>query len=468
MFSENTADNTQYLPKSTLKKKTMDRELSQHLQTWRNKPVHLPLLLRGARQVGKTFLVEQFGQAHFDNFISINFEAEPEYCTCFETLKPNEIITKIQVLSQQTVTPGQTLLFLDEIQACPNAIMALRYFKEKMPALHIIGAGSLLEFALEEEGMKMPVGRVQYLYLRQLSFREYLKVTNNLHLLEFLNQVSLHSAIPEAIHQQATKLVREYMIIGGMPMVVASYIKNQSLTECQQYQTLILRTYSDDFAKFATTAHHKYLQQVYDSCPALVGQQIKYVNLSPDMDPRYLKTAIANLGKAGVVTSIKSSAASGLPLSAQVNEKKFKLLFLDVGLLKRATKLEIELLFSEDLMLLNRGAVAEQFVGQELLAYQDPYDEPQLHYWTREEKSSVAEVDYLINLGSKILPIEVKAGRTGSLKSLHLLLKERSLPLGLRFSEKELSLHNNVLSIPFYLIHHYPRLVEEALQSFWP
>ncbi|MDQ2993650.1 MAG: ATP-binding protein [Pseudomonadota bacterium] len=439
----------------------MLRDLLSHLKRWQTKATHLPLLLRGPRQVGKTFLIEQFGKAYFDNLVTINFEESPEYKACFDTLKPDEILAKIEVLSQQSIVPGKTLLFLDEIQSCTSAIIALRYFKEQLPALHVIGAGSLLEFALREKNMSMPVGRVQYCYLKPLSFNEYLQASDNQNLIEFLNTATIQSGIPTAIHEKALKLVREYMIIGGMPMVVAAHIEGQSLRECQEYQTIILRTYGDDFAKYAATSRHKYLQQVYNQTPGLVGEQIKYVKISPDMDSRYLKDAISDLSKAGVISPIYSTSASGLPLVTHTNEKKFKLLFLDIGILKRATRLDMELLFAEDLMLLNRGAIAEQFVGQELLAYQNPHDQPHLYYWSRDEKSSQAEVDYIINIDSKIVPIEVKSGKTGSLKSLHIFLEEKNCPLGVRISAKELSRHQNIISIPLFMINQLERLIAE-------
>lgn len=442
----------------------MQRELLAYLQTWYVQKQHLPLLLRGARQVGKTYLVEQFGKMYFDNVLKINFEESPNYSACFSTLTPKEILAKIEVLNQQNVVPGKTLLFLDEIQLCPNAIMALRYFKEQFPALHVIGAGSLLEFALREQGMNIPVGRVQYMYLKQLSFREYLKVSGNDKLAKFLMGVTLEEGIPEVIHDQALKLIREYMIIGGMPMVVDSYLNNHSLLECQQYQTMLLRTYGDDFAKYAVTARHRYLQQVYNQTPGLVGQQIKYVNIAADMDSRYLKTAIFDLNKAGVIFSVFSTSASGLPLITHVNHKKFKLLFLDVGLLTRATKLEAELLLNQDLLLLNRGAIAEQFVGQELIAYQDPYDEPQLYYWSREEKTSTAEVDYILNIDSQIVPIEVKSGKSGTLKSLHILMREKKLPIGIKISTQKLAMAQNILTVPFYMIAELPRLVRSIVR----
>lgn len=438
----------------------MKRDLLAELKTWQKQAIHLPILLRGARQVGKTYLVEQFGREFFSNMVSINFEESPEFIPCFETNKPQEIISKIEIISKQTITPGETLLFLDEIQICPKAIIALRYFKEKMEKLHIIGAGSLLEFALEEKGMEMPVGRVQYLYLKPLSFREFLVATDNYQLIDYLDTVDLNTSISIAIHDQALKLVRQYMILGGMPMVMAAYLTSSSYLECQHYQTLLLKTYSDDFSKYATTAQHKYLQEIYDKTPGLVAQQIKYANISQHVESRFLKKAILDLSKAGVITPIYSTSASGLPFLTHINERKFKLLFLDIGLLKRAMKLEIDLLFNEDLLLLNRGAIAEQFVGQELLAYQDPYDEPQLYYWAREEKSSQAEVDYVINVDSTIVPIEVKSGKTGTLRSMHLFLNDKKLDIGIRISSGELQLNQQILTIPFYLIHQLKRLVK--------
>ncbi len=440
----------------------MKRRLLAELIAWQKKPIHLPLLLRGARQVGKSFLVEYFGQHYFQNTVVINFEQSPEYSDCFATLKPHDILHKIEILSGQSIIPGQSLLFLDEIQICPNAIMALRYFKEQMPELHVIGAGSLLEFALGEKGFHMPVGRVQYLYLKPLSFQEYLQAKGLDKLQAFIHTATLDTDIPDAIHDKALQMVQEYMAIGGMPMVVEHFIQNQSLRECQEYQTLVLKTYSDDFAKYADTAHHKYLQQVYDRTPGLVGQQIKYVNISANMDSRYLKEAIHSLSKAGVITPIYASLAAGLPLISHVQEKKFKLLFLDIGLLKRASRLDIDLLLNPALMLNNRGALTEQFVGQELLAYQDPYDEAQLYYWCRDKKGSSAEVDYLSHVDSQIIPIEVKSGKTGRLKSLQILLQEKSLPLGIRISTKKLQRQGNILSIPFYMIAEIARLVSSV------
>ena len=441
----------------------MQRELLNYLLNWQQNRLHLPLLLRGARQVGKTYLIEQFGKTNFDKFININFEMSPEYISCFSTLKPNEIINKIEIMYNQEIIPGKTLLFLDEIQNCTNAIMSLRYFKEQIPDLHIVGAGSLLEFALQQQGMKMPVGRVQYLYLKPVSFREYLTATNNKKLLQYISTVNFNNKLTDLIHDKALQLIKEYMAIGGMPMVLDNFLKKNSAKEAQNLQTALLKTYSDDFSKYSTTAQHKYLQQVYNKTPGLVGDQIKYVNISSELDSRSLKMAISNLNKAGVITSVYSTSANGLPLITHMQEKKFKLVFLDVGLMKRAANLDLEMLLTTDPILLNRGAIAEQFVGQELIAYQDPYAQPTLYYWSREQRGSSAEVDYLINIDNNIVPIEVKAGKTGNLKSLKIIMQEKNLPFGIRVSAKELSLQDNIVSIPFYMISEIPRLYKELM-----
>lgn len=438
----------------------MKRSLLPELIKWKKSEPHLPLLLRGARQVGKTHLVREFARQHFQDIVEINFEKETKFKACFDSLDPISILSSIALMKQQDIKAGKTLLFLDEIQACPQAIMALRYFKEEMPKLHVIGAGSLLEFAINSEAISMPVGRIQYIYLKPLSFTEYLQASGHQRYVDFLGHVTLDSKIPEANHNDLLRLVREYMVLGGMPMVVDSYIKNKDLLTCQRYQTLILDTYRDDFAKYASKANHVHLEKVFDKTPGLVGQQIKYSTIDPDTRSREIKSAIEKLNHAGIIYPCYSSLASGLPLHTFINERKFKLIFLDVGLVNRMTHLEVALLLKEDLFLLNRGSVAEQYVAQELLAYQDCYEKAQVFYWCRENKNSNAEVDFLLHFGSQILPIEVKSGSTGRLKSLQVFLSEKKCPLGVRISERPLEMNHNILSVPFYLISQLGRLIK--------
>lgn len=441
----------------------MEREITKHLLDWKDTPssARYPLMIRGARQIGKTFTIERFGEQNFESVVSINFEESPEFDQCFNSLSPQKIIESIEIITNIDIEPGKTLLFFDEIQKCPRAIMALRYFKEKLPTLHVISAGSLLEFALREEGFSMPVGRVQYLYFKQLSFIEFLFNSKNTKMLDYIRNINLDKEIPEAIHKKGLELVRQYMILGGMPKVLQTYFDNKSYLDGQRIQNILLTTYKDDFSKYAKTSLHKYLDKVYQKTPSLVGSQIKYSHISQDLDSRYLKIAIDDLSSAGVIFPIFSTSCSGLPLNAHENERKFKLLFLDVGLLQRSTKIEATDLLSQDLLLLNQGAIAEQLVGQELLSYQNPFEEKELFYWSRDQRGSSAEVDYIIRHKSEIIPIEVKAGKTGSLRSLHLLLKEKNLNRGLRISSKKLEIKGNILSVPFYLISKIPQLLDQ-------
>jgi len=191
--------------------------------------------------VGKSYIVTQFAQQHFKNFVTVNFELEPELISCFTSLNPIEIIKSIQVNTHQKIISGETLLFLDEIQECPRAIQSLRYFKENMPDLHVIGAGSLLEFALNDENFRMPVGRVEFLHLKPLSFQEFLIALNEESIVEYLNQITLTSTIQEAVHIKLLKRIREYWVLGGMPDVLQQYIEdNTALAECQHTQTVLL------------------------------------------------------------------------------------------------------------------------------------------------------------------------------------------------------------------------------------
>lgn len=438
----------------------MRRTIEPILKEWKTQNHRLPIILRGARQVGKSFIVEKFGRENFKSVVICNFEFRPELINCFDNLDPVSICAKLEIAFKIRIVPGETLLFLDEIQNCPKAIVALRYFKENLPALHVIAAGSLLEFALHEEQFSFPVGRVQFLYLKPLSFYEYLLSQNHDQLIALLEQVSLQNPIEPFIHDQLLLLIREYFLIGGMPAVVRRFLETHSFVECQTLLAGLLETYRSDFPKYATKAQYRYLQTFFEKVPGVVCQHFKYTLISPEHRSHDLKIALEQLGWAGLLNKILATSASGIPLQVHAKENKFKLLFLDGGLINRANKLDIQAAWETELMQINAGAQAEQFVGQELLAYGDPHMNQQLYYWERDKKGSMAEVDYVIQRGSHIFPIEVKAGTTGSLKSLTQFLNEKQAPFGIRISQHPLSFHDRVLSIPLYLINQLPRLMD--------
>lgn len=439
----------------------MRRTIEPILKKWKDQKERLPIILRGARQVGKSFIVEKFGKENFQSLLTCNFEFRPELANCFDNLDPIAICAKLEVAFRERIIPGQTLLFLDEIQNCPKAIMALRYFKEKLPALHVIAAGSLLEFALHEEQFSFPVGRIQFLYLKPLSFHEYLLSKNHDQLVALLEKTTLQHPLESFIHEQLLLLLREYFLIGGMPAVVRCFQETESFLECQIILTGLLATYRADFPKYTTKTQYKHLQTFFEKAPGLIAQHFKYTLVSPEHRSTDLKVALEQLGWAGLVHKVLATSASGIPLQVHAKENKFKLLFLDCGLANCANKLDIQTAWDTDLMQINAGNQAEQFVGQELLAYADPHENTQLYYWEREKKGSMAEVDYVIQAGSKIIPIEVKAGTTGSLKSLTQFLLEKQSSFGIRISQHPLSFHQKVLSLPLYMIDRLPKLIEE-------
>ncbi len=440
----------------------MKRLIEAKLIEWKESKQRSPLILRGARQVGKTYLVEAFAKQHFRNIVSINFEKKPEYASCFSTFEVKDILQKICVYQGAIIESGHTLLFLDEIQACPEAIQALRYFKEDMPELHVIAAGSLLEFALQEPGFKMPVGRVQYLYLKPLSFLEYLEAKHKFTWIEAIQSVTLKKPIPDILHQALLNEIKIYTMMGGMPAVVNHLMDEGISGAFQETQHHILETYRDDFAKYASMAKQMHLRTVFEQLPHLVAQQTNYHKINPDVHSRFLKEAIHYLGLAGIVYQIYATSASGLPLNAQSHFNKYKLFFLDIGLLTAKGGLLTQALMNEDILLINRGEMAEQLVCQELLAYQPAYTAAQLHYWAREQKGSQAKVDFVIQSGVNIIPIEVKAGSVGRLKSLQVMMVEKNIPLGVRVSQQALTYDETkkILSVPFYLVSQIERLIE--------
>lgn len=441
----------------------MKREIEGSiLPLWKNSKDRKPLLLRGARQVGKTYTLRSFGQGHFKNVVEINFELQPELKKIFQTLDPEEIIKNIRLSLNASIEPGETLLFLDEIQECPQAITSLRYFYENLPDLHVVGAGSLLEFSLGDRGFKMPVGRVQYLYLQPLSFEEFLTALNEEALKDFLHEVSIKKVVPEVIHEKFLKLFREYLRIGGMPAVVRTYLEDRAAIDYQNQQTLLLQTYRDDFGKYAASrSRQAQLQKVFLSAPSMVGKRYKYSHVDRDVQARDLKEALSLLNQAGVIYKVVSASAHGLPF--QLNENKFKILFLDVGLMQRGCGLDAEIASAENFLAVNAGALAEQVVGQELLAYGNPHEDRRLFFWVRDKKNSQAEIDYLTTHQSHILPIEIKSGSTGTLKSLKLFMEEHKTKVGIRFSGHPLSFHEQILSIPLYAVSQMSRLVEEVM-----
>ena len=430
----------------------INRKIYNSLKDWIVSPIRKPLLIRGARQVGKSFIVNHFAKNEFSSYLTLNFERNPEYKEIFTSFDPIEIVEKISLIKGKKITPGETLLFLDEIQDCPNAILALRYFYEEMPELHVIGAGSLLEFALESEQFKVPVGRIQYMYMHPLSFSEFMEAMGESDLFAYVMKGGVRQIIPDIIHEKLLNLVRKYFVLGGMPEVLNEYIISGDIINCQRIQRSIIDTYIDDFGKYSKKMDHKILQKVFYAAASKVGQKFVYASIDNTMKSRELKSAVKLLETAGVLTRIKRTNGEGLPLEANVKDNFFKLLFLDIGLLHNVSGIYGETVLQESLASIFQGAVAEQFVGQELIAIQDYNTKPNLYYWAREAKNSSAEIDYLVNIKNKIIPIEVKSGSVSRMKSLQMFMDQYHSEFGLKVSQDMYGHFQKIISIPFYAL----------------
>ena len=433
----------------------MERDIYSILKQWKSSNERRPLLIRGARQTGKTFIVKEFGKKEFNDQIYINFERNPEYRDIFDTFLPLEIIEKISLFTSKTPIQGKTLLFLDEIQDCPKAIVSLRYFFEELPGLHIIGAGSLLEFALRSEKFKMPVGRVQYLYLQPMSFGEFLDAVGESKLRSHIREMANLEKLPESLHLKLNEYVRKYFITGGMPAVVNEYVTSRDLNICKRIQRSILDTYIDDFAKYSSEVKHVYLRKVFNAVPAIVGQKFVYAQIDRHVKSRELKNALELLETAGVVTRIRQTSGAGIPLSSGVHESIFKVLFLDIGLFHAICGIYTETAMEKDFTAIFKGAVAEQFAGQELIACHSPYTKAELFYWGRDAKNSSAEVDYIIEKEGHIIPVEIKSGFTGRMKSLYMFISKYNSETALKISQAPYKKDNPITFLPFYAIESF-------------
>lgn len=408
----------------------MDRLITKKLLDWKKRPNRKPLILRGARQVGKTHTVLDFGREHFKGKVHVvDLEKHPDWHHIFDrNLVAKRILSELEILLNARITPGTDLLFFDEIQTCPRAIMALRYFYEEFPKLHLIAAGSLLEFATKK--ISFPVGRVQMLNMFPMSFPEFLHASGKTLAAETV--LSPATRQPGAIHTTLLEELRRYFFIGGMPECVNTFVQTGKIRDAFEVQADLVNTFRQDFSKYAPYSDARCLNAVLSATAKHVGHQTKYSQLAEGFTNPTIKKAFDLLCLAQVIRKVPATSPAGLPLGAAASERKFKALMLDVGLMQHLCGLPVDVEFAKtDLLSIYQGALAEQFVGQELVAA----GQSELYYWAREAKSSSAEVDYLIVKDGKIHPIEVKSGAAGKLKSLHLLLQNYPhCPAGYVFS----------------------------------
>ena len=420
--------------------KYISRSIDKTLEEWKESTTHKPLLLRGARQVGKSSAVRHLG-TQFKYFAEVNFESAKSIATFFKgDLDVKLISSKISNYIQVPIIPGQTLLFLDEIQACPEAIMALRFFKEDYPELHVIAAGSLLEFALQS----LPtfgVGRIHSVFMYPMTFDEFLVAMNMGGLLAMRREATATHPLDAPFHDKLVNLFRTYLMVGGMPEAVATWRETTDFLKCQQVHQDIILTYEDDFNKYGRRVNPELLRLTLHGVCHQIGQKLTFSRISEGYRSAQIREALNLLTLAGLVIPVVATSANGVPLDAESDEKRAKYLFLDSGLLLAILHLDGQL--GHDLIklimtatpqdLINKGSITEMVAGLEISRYKSPVMRPRLFYWEK-TGNSIAEIDYLSIRSMKVLPIEIKAGTQGGMKSLWIFMREKHLNNAVRCS----------------------------------
>ena len=452
----------------------MERFVEGPLRRWLARRRRKPLVLRGARQVGKTTVVRRFAAAAGLDLCEVNLERHLYLDEVFKSLDTRRILRELETIGGRRLTGA--ILFLDEVQAAPHALHALRYLYEDRPELPVLAAGSLLEFALADHAFSMPVGRIEYLHLGPMSFAEFLRAADA-GLSEQLDSFDPEAPPGDAAHRLLHRRLREYLLVGGLPEAVQAHCETGSPLEVASVHRSIADTYRDDFAKYAKGSRLTRLQRLFGAIPRSVGRKVTYRNLDPDARAEEVRAALDLLVKARIAARVTHSHCSGLPLGADADERTCKLLFLDVGLMNHVCGLDAPSIDAlDEIRLVNEGGIAEQYVGQQLMAFGAGEAAPALHYWLRHARAGNAEVDYVISRGDWIVPVEVKAGRSGSLKSLFQFAHEKRPPLAVRFDANPPSLQTvrhavragnaaapvtlRLLSLPLYAVEALPRLID--------
>lgn len=436
------------------------RSIDRFLLEWAKESNHKPLLLQGARQVGKSSAIRQLGKT-FKNFVEVNFERDKEIISVFRgNLNPKDIASRLSAFYGIPIVPGETLLFLDEIQACSEAIHSLWFFYEDYPELHVIAAGSLLEFALKKMA-SFGVGRVRSFFMYPMSFDEFLVATGNAGWIDVKQNSSPRNPVFDALHGKLVEAFRDYLMVGGMPEAVSTWVETGDYLKCQQVQDDIMLAYEDDFSKYEEKADPMLLRQTLRSVALQIGSKFVFSQVQGNYRSEKVKTALELLKDAGLIRQAVHTAANGIPLGAEINDKFVKYIFLDSGLLLRLLGLENPsgqsemsklILAGAAADLVNKGHVTEMVAGLELLKYNTPAQRHDLYYWQNLSRGAQAEVDYVIVKDMKVVPVEVKAGTSGSMKSMYQFMSDKNLEYGIRTSLENFGALGKVDIIPLYAL----------------
>lgn len=418
-----------------------ERIIDRYLSEWATRPIHKPILLRGARQVGKSTAVRHLGES-FKYYVEINLEKQSNYIDLFKKdLDVTRIVPQMAAMCGTPIVPNETLLFIDEIQESQEAIMALRYFKEDMPNLHVIAAGSLLEFVLDEIPT-FGVGRIHSMYMFPMTFDEFLLANGEQLLLEARGQANIDAPLPAPLHEKLIGLMRTFMLVGGMPESVVKWVQTHDFLQCQEVQDDIITGYEADFPKYKKKVDPQLLIATMKSAATQATKKFVYSRVPGEYKTAEVKKALDLLIKAGVLVPVTHSSGNGLPLGDEADESIRKILLLDTGLMLRLLNMTMgdtsaitaQILTATAADLVNKGPMAEMLAGLELLHYLTPNLHHDLYYWVRQAKNATAEIDYLLSRDMKVLPFEVKAGVQGGMKSLWDFMREKKLDQAVRCS----------------------------------
>jgi len=426
----------------------MKRRVSDSLLKWKNSSRRMPLIINGARQVGKTYIVEQFGKEHYESVLYLNMELEASLCKFIETeLSPKKIIQYLEATKMQEIIPGKTLIFFDEIQACERALTSLKYFCEQTPEHHIIAAGSLLGVAINREKYSFPVGKVNEINMYPLDFEEFLWAMNMEKLAEDIKyHYAKNEAMPEALHDVALGMYQKYFIVGGMPAAVVTFIETESFVKIQSVQNNILNEYLADMAKYADPTTSIKIRACYNSIPAQLAKEntkFQYKIVQRGGTATIFGEAIEWLILAGIALKCQRLEHGYIPVNAYVDLINFKLYMADIGILTLRSKIPLQTILSPvevDNTFL--GAMTENFVAQVFVS--KGYD---LLYWQSDGK---AEVDFILQIEDTVIPVEVKKGRRNRSKSLRVFVEKYKSPYSIRISKKNFGFENGIKSVPLY------------------
>jgi len=459
-----------------------NRKAVEAIKEWFNRSNRKPLVIRGARQTGKTTAVRLAASQLEVELVEINLERHPELDPLFKAYKLDELLLSFSLISGKPVNrQSRILLFLDEAQATPAAYSCLRYWYEEVPELPVVLTGSLLDQVLHDDELPMPIGRIEHCFMGPLTFDEFLAATGESKALESIGMLDLGNMhlIPQSLHEELLAHVRRYILTGGMPYCVQTAIDTSfDHREIVRYQTELLQTYKDDFAKYSGSQSSLKLIAFFNGLLSQAGQQFSHkmaaeIAQSTSGDYRQLNAAIEQFLEARLFYRVVHSSADSIPLGGETKIRISKFLFIDIGLLLAVQGVPPQTIMSSPLELTNRGIIAEQFVGQQLLYAKPSYVNPALYFWHPPKSEQQAEIDFLFESGNRIYPLEVKSGTSGSIKSLHSYVIKKQASHALRISSGKPSIQTitarsnkqeqpfTLIDLPFYLVNQLERLLAE-------